>query len=52
LVDVVRAAHQGDEDRPQASGVAPTLGEHTLEVLDELGFNASDIARFRDGGLI
>lgn len=52
LVDVVRAAHQGDKDRPQASGVAPTLGEHTLEVLDELGFNASDIARFRDGGLI
>ncbi|NND85247.1 MAG: CoA transferase [Acidimicrobiia bacterium] len=31
---------------------APTLGEHTDEVLAELGFSAGDIAGFRDEGAI
>ena len=30
----------------------PTLGEHTDRILDELGFNAADIAGLREAGVI
>ena len=30
----------------------PTLGEHTDEVLGELGYPASDVATMRDSGAI
>ena len=30
----------------------PTLGQHSDEVLDELGFSASEIARLRQDGIV
>jgi crotonobetainyl-CoA:carnitine CoA-transferase CaiB-like acyl-CoA transferase len=30
----------------------PTLGEHTDEVLRELGYSAADIATMRDAGAV
>jgi crotonobetainyl-CoA:carnitine CoA-transferase CaiB-like acyl-CoA transferase len=31
---------------------APTVGEHTDEVLGELGFSTTEIAKLRDSGAI
>jgi crotonobetainyl-CoA:carnitine CoA-transferase CaiB-like acyl-CoA transferase len=31
---------------------APRLGEHTMQVLDELGYSESEIKTFRDRGVI
>jgi formyl-CoA transferase len=31
---------------------APALGEHSDDVLGELGHSAEDIARFRDWGIV
>ena len=38
------------ESRLDVNSIAPTLGEHTDEVLKELGFNDGDIARLRETG--
>jgi crotonobetainyl-CoA:carnitine CoA-transferase CaiB-like acyl-CoA transferase len=32
--------------------VAPTLGQHTDEVLEELGYSRADITDFRDSGVV
>jgi crotonobetainyl-CoA:carnitine CoA-transferase CaiB-like acyl-CoA transferase len=34
------------------TGRPPTVGEHTDEVLAEIGYSARDIAGFRDKGVI
>jgi crotonobetainyl-CoA:carnitine CoA-transferase CaiB-like acyl-CoA transferase len=31
---------------------APTLGEHSAEILQELGFSATEIDRLRDEGVV
>ena len=31
---------------------APTLGQHTEEILTELGVDAAELARLRDAGII
>ncbi len=41
-----------DEDGPRAERRAPLLGEHTDEVLAELGYDAAAIRGLRDGGAI
>lgn len=37
---------------PQQRGAAPHIGQHTVEILEELGFSAEDIARMRGNGTI
>ena len=47
-VDLVRAGFQSDADGPDTERPPPTLGEHTEEVLTEMGFSHADIARFKE----
>jgi len=44
----VRLSHAPGDVRRRA----PTLGEHTDEVLMELGFSADEIANFRNEGVV
>ncbi|MGD8415502.1 MAG: CoA transferase [Pseudomonadales bacterium] len=46
-VDLVRAGYLADNDGPDTPRPPPRHGEHTDEILAELGFDASAIARFR-----
>jgi formyl-CoA transferase len=41
-----------DHDGPRVDAPPPRLGEHTEQVLGELGYGAADIARFRAAGVI
>jgi crotonobetainyl-CoA:carnitine CoA-transferase CaiB-like acyl-CoA transferase len=51
-VDVVAAPVGFSATPAQPSAVAPELGQHTEEVLLELGYAWDDIARLRDAGAI
>jgi crotonobetainyl-CoA:carnitine CoA-transferase CaiB-like acyl-CoA transferase len=51
-VALVRAGYQSDVDGPDTQRPPPTLGEHTEEVLEEIGFSADEIAGFREAGAI
>jgi crotonobetainyl-CoA:carnitine CoA-transferase CaiB-like acyl-CoA transferase len=46
------AAFMFDHDGPRVDAPPPRLGEHTEQVLGELGYGAADIARFRAAGVI
>jgi crotonobetainyl-CoA:carnitine CoA-transferase CaiB-like acyl-CoA transferase len=39
-------------ERPPIRAMAPTLGQHTEEVLLELGYSWEDITSMKDGGVI
>jgi crotonobetainyl-CoA:carnitine CoA-transferase CaiB-like acyl-CoA transferase len=39
-------------ESPWRAGRAPLLGEHTLEVLGELGYSAGDVTRLREQGVL
>jgi crotonobetainyl-CoA:carnitine CoA-transferase CaiB-like acyl-CoA transferase len=41
-----------DGERPRGGGTPPRLGEHTLEVAEELGYSAEEIARLVDAGVL
>jgi crotonobetainyl-CoA:carnitine CoA-transferase CaiB-like acyl-CoA transferase len=49
---LVGAGFKADADGPTARFPAPELGQHTDEVLGELGFSENDISNFRDQGAI
>ena len=36
----------------QVTRAPPVLGEHTFEVLEELGYNKEEVARFKAGGVV
>ena len=40
------------EDSPGTDRAAPRVGEHTDEILTELGFDDTEIAGFHDGGVV
>src|SRR5262245_46954147 len=51
--NMVRAGHVGSPvDRDRAHRPAPRLGEHTDEILRELGYDANSLARFRTAGAV
>ncbi|MCO5200196.1 MAG: CoA transferase [Chloroflexi bacterium] len=43
---------RGEGGRPEASGPAPTLGEHTTEVLAAMGLGKEELLRLADEGVI
>ncbi len=49
---VVSAGHVAEPDPPAVQGAAPTLGQHTDEVLTELGYSAEDIAELREAAVV
>jgi crotonobetainyl-CoA:carnitine CoA-transferase CaiB-like acyl-CoA transferase len=46
------AAFVFDHDGPRVDAPPPRLGEHTEQVLGELGYGAADVARFRAARVI
>lgn len=51
-ISTVAASHTSAQAPPLTRRPAPALGEHTAEVLTEIGFRAADIQRFRDSGAL
>jgi crotonobetainyl-CoA:carnitine CoA-transferase CaiB-like acyl-CoA transferase len=49
---VVAAGHVANTDGPQVQRPPPRLGEHTDEVLHEIGYDDARIAALREGGAI
>jgi crotonobetainyl-CoA:carnitine CoA-transferase CaiB-like acyl-CoA transferase len=46
------APAQFDDELPAIRRPAPTIGEHTREILTELGYTADEITRFGDDGAL
>ena len=51
-IESVAAPLQLDGSRLEHTRSAPLLGEHTEEILSELGYSAADVARLRERGVV
>ncbi len=51
-VDLIRAGYETDRDGPDTARPPPRHGEHTDEILTELGFEPAAIARLREDQVI
>jgi len=51
-VTLVGAGFMASVDGPSGDRSPPAVGEHTEEILAELGYSAGDITRFREIGLV
>jgi crotonobetainyl-CoA:carnitine CoA-transferase CaiB-like acyl-CoA transferase len=51
-LDIVRNAVRMTDTPPTVRAPSPDLGDHTSDVLGELGYTPAEIARFRGGGMI
>jgi crotonobetainyl-CoA:carnitine CoA-transferase CaiB-like acyl-CoA transferase len=51
-VKIVRASHVAEPGSPTIQGPSPTLGAHSQEILEELGYSAQEIGTMRDAGMI
>ena len=49
---LVAAPAQFDDELPVVRRPAPVIGEHTREILVELGYSADEVARFVDEGVV
>jgi crotonobetainyl-CoA:carnitine CoA-transferase CaiB-like acyl-CoA transferase len=50
-VRLIRAPIEFDATPPEV-GRAPGVGEHTAEILTELGYDAAEVARWREAGVV
>ena len=51
-VKVVRAAHVAEPGNPSIQGPTPTLGEHTDEILAELGYSVDQVKAMHNDGVV
>ena len=51
-VKVVRAAHVAEPGHPSIQGPTPTLGEHTDEILAELGYSVDQVKAMHNDGVV
>ncbi|MBT6909898.1 MAG: CoA transferase, partial [Rhodospirillaceae bacterium] len=51
-ITVPGAGFHASNGEPAAKTAAPTLGQHTDEVLGELGYDAAAIAALREKGIV
>ena len=51
-VTIVKAGYTTNEDGPTIRSKPPRLGEHSAEVLTELGFSAEEIKTLHDNGVV
>lgn len=51
-VTLVGAGFMADADGPSGDRSPPALGEHTDQILDEIGYTEADIVRLREAGAV
>jgi crotonobetainyl-CoA:carnitine CoA-transferase CaiB-like acyl-CoA transferase len=51
-ITVVKAGFKNNEDGPTVRHAAPHIGEHTTEILSELGYSEEDIQALRADSII
>lgn len=51
-VKIVRASHVAEPGSPSIQGPSPTLGAHSQEILEELGYSTEEVQAMRDAGMI
>jgi len=51
-IKLVNTPVKFSESKPSIRTAPPTLGQHTQEVLTQLGYSEEQVKEFRDGGVV